>query len=100
MVDDRYRDHHSRFRSNGGRGEVWSFSLGRDEFVLKSDVLCNGFVNRIYAMTERSKLFGAALLTLIAAQFCFGIYSIGWVAIHPSKFLDYSSIHMRTQFGL
>jgi len=64
--------------------------------MLKSDV-CNGFGNRIYAITGRNRLLIAPLLALILAQLGFGIYSVVWVAVRPSELLDHPSILVRTQ---
>ena len=47
-------------------------------------------------MTEKNKLLGGALALLIAAQFCFGIFSVIWISLHPRKFLDHLFFRMRT----
>ena len=52
--------------------------------------------HRVYAVTERNRLIGSALALLVALQFCFGIFSIVWVALHPRKSLNHSFVCVRT----
>ena len=47
-------------------------------------------------MTGRNKLLGVTLALLITAQFCFGIFSAVWIALHPCKSLNHSFVRVRT----
>ena len=46
-------------------------------------------------MTERNKLFSGALFVLVAAQFCFGVFSSIRITARPRKFLGPSFIPVR-----
>jgi len=52
--------------------------------------------HRVYAVTSMNKLLGGALALLITAQFCFGVFSVIRAMLHPGKFLDHSSVRVRT----
>ena len=47
---------------------------------------------RIYAITDRNKLFGGALSVVITTQLVFGTYYIAQTAMGPSKLLKLCSI--------
>lgn len=78
-------------RSGGGWVEVRSFFPDHSKFKLRS----YGSAYRAYAVTNKNKLFGAGLALLNTAQFCFGIFSIFWIAFRPRKFLNRLSIQTR-----
>jgi hypothetical protein len=53
---------------------------------------------RIYAITDRNKLFGGMLSTMILAQLSFGVYLIVGDAIGPGEFLKLFFFHSSRRF--
>lgn len=47
-------------------------------------------------MTGRNKLLGVTLALLITAQFCFGVFSVVWIGLHPCRSLDHLFVRVRT----
>jgi len=58
------------------------------------------FAYRIWAMTGRNKLIGGILALTIAGEFCHGVLSVVWVALHGRKYLNYLTGRVRTHLFL
>jgi len=55
-------------------------------FSVKLDALANPCTNRAYAITRKKKWVAGILYTIIAVQFCVGIYMLFWAALKPCKY--------------
>jgi hypothetical protein len=53
------------------------------------------FAYRVYAVTQQNKFIGVTLALAVTVQFCYGIFTVVWAALHPRKFHNHLIVRMR-----